>query len=101
MPREQSELPRLHDLPHNISKFRGFKVSYHSGETLKLEALKPESGFRASKILATSPINFLSAPHHDFRTALRRPSNIIFCLTSLFIDSIHSDSRNKTPLHHP
>src|SRR5437764_12031373 len=38
---------------------------------------------------------------HDFRTLLTSSSYVIFCLTSLFIDSIHSDSRNKTPLHHP
>jgi len=34
----------------------------------------------------------------DFSPSTERDDAIIFCLTSLFIDSIHSNSCNKSPL---
>src|SRR5215472_6077989 len=37
----------------------------------------------------------------DFSARIERACIVIFLLTSFFIDSIHSDSCNKRPLHSP
>jgi hypothetical protein len=37
----------------------------------------------------------------DFSVSMEHALHFIFLLTSIFIDSIHSISCNKTPLHDP
>src|SRR5579864_6903810 len=98
-----SQVSRFHKVSsYNASRSVAARVSRENtfGYLPHLRKLGEEKNIDAIflKHRTSETRNFVAV---TFVPLLRSPPFIIFCLTSLFNDSIHSDSRNNSSLRDP